>query len=105
LDKDLVYQESLGIALALINISAHVAGIFSSALLGLALHAIGFKMPFLITMLFPLTGTMLLAELVEKKSLIRKPLFKNLREIISNQGFGQANKLGVYLCHKPCPSG
>ncbi len=64
---DLLPQQSLGLGLALVNSTSYIAGIFSSALLGLSLQRLGNTLPFLVGMLLPLVAAILLACLSEKR--------------------------------------
>jgi MFS family permease len=86
LAADLAPRQSLGFALALINSSAHVAGIFSSMLLGLGIHALGSKIPFLIAMLLPLAAAILISVVAEKKPAISGLIGPQPAEISSSGG-------------------
>jgi len=71
---DLVPPQSLGFGLSLVNSSSYVAGIFSSALVGLALRAMGSTLPFLVAMVLPLAAAILLAYIRETKPAVPKPI-------------------------------
>lgn len=58
---DLMPKESLGFGLSVINSTAHIAGFFSSILLGQAVNIFGFNTPFLIAMILPLLAAILVS--------------------------------------------
>ncbi len=64
---DLVPRESLGFGLSLINSTSFIAGIFSSALLGLTMGALGSTIPFLLAMILPLAAVILVAYVREDR--------------------------------------
>jgi MFS family permease len=57
---DVMPKENLGLGLSVINSTAHIAGLFSSILLGQAINAFGFTTPFLIGMILPLIAASLI---------------------------------------------
>jgi MFS family permease len=64
---DLVPQKSLGFGLAMINSSSYIAGIFSSALLGLSFRTLGTTELFRLAMFLPLAAFILLALVTENR--------------------------------------
>jgi MFS family permease len=64
---DLVPKESLGLGLSLINSTSFIAGIFSSALVGLTINTLGVSTPFLLAMILPLTAGIFLSLIKENK--------------------------------------
>lgn len=64
---DLVPKESLGFGLSLINGTSFIAGIFSSALLGITIRSLGPSTPFLAALFLPLLAALLLGRLKETR--------------------------------------
>lgn len=57
---DVMPKENLGFGLSVINSTAHIAGLFSSILVGQAVLVLGFTTPFLIGMILPLLAAVLM---------------------------------------------
>jgi MFS family permease len=64
---DLAPPESIGTALALVNGTSFIAGIFSSTLVGTAVNTWGNQTPFLFAMVFPLVAGLLLVRIGENR--------------------------------------